>query len=241
MDTPTRSDTQQWALRHGRARVTARAGGPWRVVRSFAAAGLVLTVMLLLVGQATSLRVVGEFDSRLLDAVVGVRAGWAVSVARGASALADYAVVAIVAATAAGVGRWRSGTWRLAWLVAVSLGGSFVIAGVVKVLTERARPVGALVETTSASFPSGHTVRAMALYGLLAWILVPYPSRRSRVLAALAASAGLLSAASRVVLGAHWPTDVIAGVVLGVVWLAVTVRIIAPRLIVEPHPSGDRT
>ena len=210
----------------------------WRSVRTSVVAGIALTVALLIVGQVTTTDLVGELDRRLLDTVVDVRPSWAVSAARLASALGDYGVIAIVAVTAVVVGRSRARAWNVGWLVTASLGGSFVIAGVLKVLTDRMRPAGALVETTSASFPSGHTVRAVVLYGLLAWLLAAAGSRRGRVLAIAAVSAGLLSAASRVVLGAHWPTDVAAGVALGVVWLAVIVRVTSPRPKAEPHLAG---
>jgi len=73
----------------------------------------------------------------------------------------------------------------------------------------------------SASFPSGHSANSMAVFVAIALIAVPRPWRRSAVV--LAACSSLLIGLTRVVLGVHWPTDVVGGWAWGllVVGLAV--------------------
>jgi membrane-associated phospholipid phosphatase len=76
------------------------------------------------------------------------------------------------------------------------------------------------------SYPSGHVVLTLSVYGILAWLWV----RASRSWAERALAAVLLLALvgvtgfARVRLGTHWPSDVIAGFVIGVAWLAVVLR-----------------
>lgn len=88
----------------------------------------------------------------------------------------------------------------------------------IKLLVQRARPVveDALTRAPGYSFPSGHASNT-ASAGLVLVILVwPLLGRRGRtVLVTLVSAAVLLTAADRVLLGAHYPSDVVAGVVLG--------------------------
>jgi undecaprenyl-diphosphatase len=110
------------------------------------------------------------------------------------------------------------------WLAVVAT-GAVGLVNLVKVVVDRARPAGGgLVQVASASFPSQHAAQAAAILPALALFLVT--GRRSRVLAlagalSLAAGVGL----SRVYLGVHYPTDVLAGWALGGAWLAAVMAV----------------
>jgi membrane-associated phospholipid phosphatase len=92
-----------------------------------------------------------------------------------------------------------------------------VVGNLVKVLVQRDRPdIARLVGASGSSFPSGHSAAAAATYASLALLLGRLQSRRVQALLAGAASAiAMAVAASRVLLGVHWLTDVIAGLLLG--------------------------
>jgi hypothetical protein len=101
--------------------------------------------------------------------------------------------------------------------------GQNLIANTVKELVDRERPpVLHLASSSGFSFPSGHTAAAAATWAAVA--LVVGRGHPLRVQAWLAAGAALLTvavAASRVLLGVHWLTDVIGGAALGFGWFVV--------------------
>jgi membrane-associated phospholipid phosphatase len=110
----------------------------------------------------------------------------------------------------------------LAFMVTV-VAGQNLIANTVKVLVDRERPpVPHLASSSGFAFPSGHTAAAAATWAAVALVLGR--GRPLRVKAWLAAGAALITvavAASRVLLGVHWLTDVIGGAALGFGWFVV--------------------
>jgi undecaprenyl-diphosphatase len=104
---------------------------------------------------------------------------------------------------------WAAVTILVAWNLGLA----------VKFLVQRARPVldDALTGAPGYSFPSGHATNAAAT-GLVVVLLVwPLLGRRGRVVAPVAIGAVvLLTGVDRVMLGAHYPSDVVGGIALGV-------------------------
>ena len=117
--------------------------------------------------------------------------------------------------------RQRQWAWVAFTLVAVP--GGMVLNVLVKLAFARQRPSfdDPLVVLSTYSFPSGHTVSSTLFYGTLAAFLMPRARNWARPWLLLAAVAiVMLVAFSRVYLGAHYVTDVVAGFVEGVAWLA---------------------
>jgi len=107
---------------------------------------------------------------------------------------------------------WRLG-WRPAALVIAALGAS-AITTLLKHLVDRQRPTNGV--ELDPSFPSGHTAWATALFGLIFMLAI----RRRRYRAA--AGAALIVTAmgpSRLLLGVHYFSDVLAGYAVGLAWL----------------------
>jgi membrane-associated phospholipid phosphatase len=108
--------------------------------------------------------------------------------------------------------------WRRHWLrlaaFALAVVTSELFIGTLKDAVGRPRPPGALIETTAASFPSGHAIAgAVTAVGLVLVLARPGPTRwRWEV---RAAAFGALMALSRVYLRAHWLSDTVAGALLG--------------------------
>lgn len=101
--------------------------------------------------------------------------------------------------------------------LATVLTSELVVNNLIKVVVGRERPnVARLVHANGFSFPSGHTAASAAAYAAIALVLGRRRSRRTRALLAGAAGGIVIAVAtSRVLLGAHWLTDVIAGAAVG--------------------------
>ncbi|MCW3159279.1 phosphatase PAP2 family protein [Micropruina sonneratiae] len=131
---------------------------------------------------------------------------------------------------------WRR--WTPLVLMLIAVGGSLAMTVAGKRMTERARP--ALADAvppyeTSASFPSGHSLNSIVIAGMFCYLLVSHlTSTAARaVTVTLTVLYVLAMGLSRVYLGHHWLTDVLAAWSLGVAWL--TVVITSHRLWLTQH------
>ncbi len=164
---------------------------------------------------------------------------------RGAKVASEVGAVPILGALAvvAALLLWRRGV-RVAVAIApgIALGAAGVGAAVVKNIVGRTRPPVALhlVSESGNSFPSGHATDSAALFVTLALVVAVFVCRRpiARSLSVLGGgSATALIGTSRLVLGVHWPTDVLAGWALGLaVAVAVTMSMAA---IARLSPPSD--
>lgn len=166
-----------------------------------------------------------EFDRGLLLVAYGGRDSGVTEAALWLTELGDFPV--LIAATAAGVAflLWRR-DWRIALLlVAVTLSGRLLVA-LQKEWTARLRPEAnePLVAVQSLAFPSGHAANATLVWLALA-LLLPMPDRARAFAIWGAVWLALLIGLSRVVLGVHWPSDVIAGWSFGLFWLLAMLRL----------------
>jgi undecaprenyl-diphosphatase len=120
-----------------------------------------------------------------------------------------------------------------ALFVLVSIGGGQLLSMTLKNAVGRPRPdlVAHLVEVQTASFPSGHAMLSAVSYLTLGALLarVQPRLRLKAFLLAVAVLLTLLVGASRVYLGVHWPTDVLAGWCFGAGW-ALLCWVVALRL-----------
>ncbi|WP_119154976.1 phosphatase PAP2 family protein [Caldimonas tepidiphila] len=112
--------------------------------------------------------------------------------------------------------------WGTALMVGVSVGGGMLLTYGLKRFIERPRPdlVPHAVDVLTLSFPSGHATMSAVVYLTLGALLASLQrTRRARLHAmAVAATLTVLVGASRVYLGVHWPSDVLAGWALGTAW-----------------------
>lgn len=136
---------------------------------------------------------------------------------------------------------YRAGYSLSAALLVVSTGGSIALTTVLKVVFRRARPeiIDSGYEASFYSFPSGHATVAVGFYGALALLIA---LRLESPWRPLVAAAGIILVASigfsRLYLGVHYPTDVLAGYLAASLWL-VSVWV-AWRLWRLAFPPGSR-
>lgn len=144
--------------------------------------------------------------------------------------LGGNAFVSVAAASVALYLYWKRRP-RDALLLVIAVYGVLLLNPVLKQLFQRARPLmeDPVLALQTYSFPSGHAVAATALYGGLA-MLASRRSRSSRVLAfTLAALLIAIVCMTRVYLGVHHLSDVLAGVLVGIAWLLLWRRVIPEK------------
>ena len=171
---------------------------------------------------------------------------WLPSAVRDVTALGSSTVLTLlVVATAGFLALRRHVRGALLVLAATMLGAAAIT--LIKALIGRARPdlIDRLMVETSHSFPSGHAANSAIVYLTLATLL--FPAVRERRLRAylLALALGLtgLVGVSRVYLGVHWPSDVLAGWAFGACWallwwwIGLRVMTSSAPAIVSPLPT----
>jgi membrane-associated phospholipid phosphatase len=118
--------------------------------------------------------------------------------------------------------------WKKWWpslvTLIVAVPGGMLLNELVKILVHRPRPflAGWFVDWSGYSFASGHTIGATLLYGQLALFILPaLKARHWRTLTVSSTALVIaLVAFSRIALGAHFLSDVLAAIFFGIVWLA---------------------
>ena len=152
-------------------------------------------------------------DDAFLRWMASIRTGWLTLVAQLFNLVG---LTYVMAPIRVGIVAWlaiRRRWWHfIAFVSAIVV--SEISIGTLKALYDRPRAVGSLVETSSASFPSGHAVAASVTAVAAVIALFPEGSRRYRWGAAAVAFSSVMGL-SRTYLGAHWLSDAVAGVLLG--------------------------
>lgn len=111
----------------------------------------------------------------------------------------------------------------------VCLGGATFLNFLLKHLFERSRPeLFRVVEAAGYSFPSGHAMVSLCFYGMLAFLIARHLQhwRWRMVVSTLAVTLVAAIGISRVYLGVHYPTDVVAGYTAGAMWLAFCISLL---------------
>ena len=127
----------------------------------------------------------------------------------------------------------RERRWAPIGFLILCVGGQFLMSNLIKVGVHRERPdVLRLTGFAGSSFPSGHSTASAACFAAFVLLLSRTRSRRVKTIgAALAVGGAVTIAASRVLLGVHWFTDVLAGLALGWAWFALSSIAFGGRLL----------
>ncbi len=201
-----------------------------RIAFAFLLSVAATVLAFLLLASIVSEGEAGRFDRAILlamrepgDPSQPVGPLWLELAARDITSLGGYPVVTLVTLLTAGLLLivHKRGT---ALLVLVSVGGGMLLSMTLKNVYERPRPdlVPHEVAVYTSSFPSGHAMLSAVTYLTLGALLARVePRRRVRTyLVAIAVMLTLMIGASRIYLGVHWPTDVLAGWCAGAGWAA---------------------
>jgi len=166
----------------------------------------------------------GPVDHDIYEALYAGRRPALVAVARFFTALGEPTIL-IAAGVVVALWLWFEGRGRLGLaLLLIAMTGR-ALSEAQKYWIARVRPdfEPHLVVVKTQSFPSGHATSSMIFYLTLALALTAGTSW-SRPAAACAIALSLLVGVSRVMLGVHWPSDVIGGWAFGMLWVLLTLR-----------------
>lgn len=125
---------------------------------------------------------------------------------------------------------WRRYRLEAQFFTLNAFGGA-VLSYVLKLVFSKQRPQlwnSPIVETTF-SYPSGHALGSVVLYGFLSYILATLYPRYARAFYSAATLLIVAIGFSRLYLGVHWPTDIIAGYGIGFLWITVCISLLRLR------------
>lgn len=158
--------------------------------------------------------------------------------ARNESSMIDFGTITHIGATGFAVGVaavLAALSWRRCRSFALIYPATLIIGSVINVtlkgLIGRPRPPSPVTGVALASFPSGHTLQATLLLGLMPVAVYVLSGRRwlFRTMVVVSAVGIVAVGWSRVHLGAHWPTDVIGGVLVGAALILVAEQVLSRR------------
>lgn len=214
------------------------------VVRIPAVGGLLLVAIpgsLVVISVATRWAPLMSWDTGLEEAVHRVALAQTPlrTAAKAVTHLGDTGTRAAV--TVAGVALLlRRRAFRCAAFLGTVVPIGALILTLTKLAVDRARPVlpEPFAFASGTSFPSGHAMGSLVCYGALLLVVLPFlPPRLQRLARWLTGAIVLAVGTSRVVLGVHYPSDVLGGWLLGAGWLLLTVMLFA-RWRKKARPAG---
>src|SRR6476469_419754 len=141
--------------------------------------------------------------------------------------LADARVVVVIVALTLGILWWRNHRSE-AKIFAIACLGAFILNNGMKLFFAKPRPhiFPSLISETSFSFPSGHALGGFVMYGFLAYLLSAHFPKYSKFIYTLAVITIAAIGLSRIYIGVHWPTDIIAGYGVGYIWLMLCITML---------------
>jgi len=231
-------DLATWRSSPGRrladvAVATARWARPHGVVLITLAVGLVLCGLFTLgaaqvYDEVTDVDGLATLDQPVLDGAMAARTPTLTAVVQAYTNLGGGIGMPLLATTVLGLLAWRARTWEPVLLGLATGAGSLAMTILGKAAIGRSRPPLADAVPpfeTSFSFPSGHSLNAAALSGIVVYVLVRrQASTWARVLTVvLGATFAAVMGLTRVYLGHHWLTDVVVAWLLALAWLTVVV------------------
>lgn len=167
----------------------------------------------------------GALDRQVYEALYAGQSPGLVAVARFFTAIGDPTVL-IIAGLLSALWLWFAGHRHLPWVLAAIVLVGRGLSEAQKYWIARVRPDAEphLVVVQTSSFPSGHATSSMVFFLTLALVLGS--GRRGHPLwVAGAVLLSILIGISRVMLGVHWPSDVIGGWAFGMLWVVLTLRL----------------
>jgi undecaprenyl-diphosphatase len=236
--------------------IAQRAHGAYTTFGIFLLAGAVLAVagtwiFSELAGHVTSGKT-QAFDDAVLGWIGAHRAPWLTAAMVEVTSLGTGLVVMMTVVVAA-LFLWLTKHRHSAILLGIATAGGLVLNALLELGFGRPRPevFDWGTHAASSSFPSGHAMNSVIVYGTVAYLAARLQERYAMRVATLlvAGLVILLVCASRLYLGVHYPSDVAAGLVIGLAWAAFCMATLealqlyakrnAPEMLQQEHPAPE--
>jgi undecaprenyl-diphosphatase len=179
-----------------------------------------------LIALLVSDKKIAQFDSTIISAVQGLESPWLTSVMKFFTFIGSGTQVSVIALLVLiflfKVLHHRRELILFVWVVL----GTTILNEILKTIFHRARPtIHRIVDANGFSFPSGHSMAAFSLYGIIAFLLWRHLSTSlSRgILIILSIFMIIMIGVSRIYLGVHYPSDVLGGFLASGCLLAVSI------------------
>src|SRR5712691_79642 len=199
------------------------------------AALTVLGAFFVALGGAVAMVGVLPADAAVREALLGWATPGVIELMRIANRAGDWRVLFPATLLLLALFRRARERW---WLWIALMVAAPAAEGLLKIAIGRARP-----ESGAFGFPSGHATAAAAFFGAVLYLAGSLPTARRRVVRALAVACIVLVGCARIILRAHWPSDVLGGITLGLA-LATLAALLdsldakADSRLVEVSPGG---
>ena len=195
---------------------------------------IVIPVMVLAAwgaGELVTHSRIDAWDLRFDQRLAANRVAWLNTATKWGTWLAETIPVIVILLLAVVIARRVTGAWRASLFMALVVGGEKLIYLASSLLVGRERPPVPTLDDTYAtsSFPSGHIASAVTLYGSIAIVIGVWKGRRHLV-SLLAVTAVIAAAVGfcRMYRGFHYPSDVIAGTLIGIIWTPIVYLAMRP-------------
>jgi undecaprenyl-diphosphatase len=200
--------------------------GRTRILISFILLAIVITISFGLIVSKIILKDTQSLDQQLLITMQSLQGPLLITIMRvitflGSKGFLPPLLLILIYALYT---RW--GFHRRSFILAFNLAGAYISTEIIKNLIKRPRPdLNQLTYASGFSFPSIHAMVSLSFYGLLAYLI--WNNAKTPILrwglSILLILLGLVIGASRIFLGVHYPTDVLGGYLLGIVWLIISI------------------
>lgn len=186
--------------------------------------GILISVLSLWIFARLARRVLAEqshsLDTAIMVAIRGIHTPLFDQAMMGTTFLGDPTVLLLLCLAVA-VWLYKRHRRSQANTLAIAAVGSLILQYVLKQLFTRERPDlwEQFINLRDYSFPSGHAVMSLVIYGMLGYLLAIHFPHRQKLITTVTVLLVFAIGFSRVYLGVHWPTDVIAGYAAGAMWL----------------------
>lgn len=161
-----------------------------------------------------------QFANPLLDTVM-------LSITR----LGDPGFVVAIVVVSLGWLLWQQQRLKAGMLIIACFGTLLLNQGM-KLAFARPRPMlwQRLIEETSYGLPSGHALGSLVLYGFIAYVFADRHPLHKRAIYSITILIIILIGLSRLYLGVHYPSDILAGYAIGILWLLTCILLLKPYL-----------